>query len=143
MLFLLLILSFLSSHLKAYRSSPCGTSEPYGRGKVDAEEGAATHMARDFAAGFYNSPAWKSTRDEYKRSRGGLCEICYAAGIAKAGVIVHHKTELTPDNITDPEIALSWDNLQLVCRDCHAAIHERQRNRRYKLDELGRVVFLR
>lgn len=97
-------------------------------------------MAKEFASSFYNSPAWKSTREEYKRYRGGLCEICWAEGIAKAGAIVHHRTELTPENINDMSIALGWDNLQLVCRECHAKIHDR-RQRRYKVDELGRVLF--
>ena len=97
-------------------------------------------MAKDFAKDFYNSPAWKNTREEYKRSVGGLCELCWAEGTVKAGEIVHHKTELTPENITDENIALSWNNLQLVCRECHAKIHDR-RQRRYTLDELGRVIF--
>ena len=97
-------------------------------------------MAKEFAASFYNSPAWKQTRDNYKRYRGGLCEICWAEGIAKAGEIVHHKIPLTPDNITDINIALGFDNLQLVCRECHAKAHDR-RQRRYKVDELGRVIF--
>lgn len=95
---------------------------------------------KDFAKEFYNSKAWKDTRESYKRFRGGLCEICYAEGIVKAGEIVHHKTELTPQNIDNIDIALGFDNLQLVCRECHAHIHDR-RQRRYTLDELGRVIF--
>ena len=95
---------------------------------------------RTFAEQFYSSKVWKQTRDQYKRAQGGLCEICWANGIIKAGEIVHHKTELTPANINDVNIALGWDNLQLVCRECHAKYHDR-RQRRYKLDELGRVVF--
>ena len=95
---------------------------------------------KPFAEAFYNSPAWKQTREEYKRSVGGLCELCWSEGIVKAGAIVHHKTPLTPENINDINIALGWDNLQLVCRDCHAKIHDR-RQKRYKVDELGRVIF--
>ena len=94
---------------------------------------------KTFAEKFYKSQAWKNTRDQFMRSRGGLCELCWANGIAKAGEIVHHKVELTPDNINDVNIALGWDNLQLVCRECHAKYHDR-RQRRYKLDELGRVI---
>lgn len=97
-------------------------------------------MAKEFAASFYNSPAWKQTREAYKRSVGGLCEICWANGLVRAGEIVHHKIELTPDNINDINIALGFDNLQLVCRECHAKAHDR-RQRRYKVDELGRVIF--
>ena len=72
------------------------------------------------------------------RSVGGLCEDCMANGIIKAGEIVHHIVPLTPENISDPNIALSWNNLRLVCRDCHAKEHD-ARARRYKVDEMGRV----
>ena len=93
---------------------------------------------KEFAKDLYSSKAWQHTRDAYKRSVGGLCEVCWEKGIIKPGEIVHHKIHLTPENIKDPEIALSFDNLQLVCRDCHAQIHDR-RKRRYKVDEMGRV----
>lgn len=94
---------------------------------------------KPFAEKFYGSPAWKSTRNAYRKHKGGLCEICWSKGIIKAGEIVHHKIELTPDNIDDANIALNWGNLQLVCRECHAEIHDR-RQIRYKIDELGRVI---
>jgi hypothetical protein len=35
------------------------------------------------------------------------------------GYIVDHIEELTPANITDPNIALNHDNLQYLCLDCH------------------------
>ena len=95
-------------------------------------------MARDFAKDFYNSPAWKECRTAYRKQVGGLCEQCLARGIYTAGVIVHHKVHLTPETIQLPEIALSFDNLELLCRDCHAAQHERIR-KRWKVDDLGRV----
>lgn len=94
---------------------------------------------KEYAAAFYSSKAWKDTRDAYRRYRGGLCELCLAKGFYNAGEIVHHKKHLTPDNINDPAITLSFDNLLLVCRDCHAKIHDR-RQRRYKFDDLGRVI---
>ena len=78
---------------------------------------------KEYARGFYSSKAWKDTREAYKKYRGGLCETCLSKGIYKAGEIVH----------------LSFDNLLLVCRDCHAAEHDARR-RRYKIDELGRVI---
>lgn len=59
-------------------------------------------------------------------------------GIYKPGDTVHHKIHLTPDNINDPEITLNYDNLMLLCRDCHAAIHKPAK--RYKVDELGKVT---
>ena len=97
-------------------------------------------MAQDFAKQFYRSQAWEKCREGFIKYRHGLCERCLARGIYKPGVIVHHKVHLTPDNITDPTITLSFDNLQLLCRDCHAITHKPEK--RYKIDELGRVTTL-
>lgn len=94
---------------------------------------------RDFAKQFYKSPAWQNCREAYAKSVGGLCERCYAKGLIVPGEIVHHVTPLTPENIDDPDVALSWDNLELVCRDCHGDSH-RGFERRWKVDELGRVI---
>lgn len=95
---------------------------------------------KEYAKTFYSSKAWKDTRKAYTNYRRGLCEICLAKGVYKPGEIVHHKVHISPQNITDPTVTLNWDNLQLVCRDCHAKIHD-SRKRRYKLDDLGRVIF--
>lgn len=46
--------------------------------------------------------------------------------------------ELTPENIGDPAVSLAWDNLELLCRDCHGKAHGNER--RYKVDEMGRVT---
>lgn len=102
-------------------------------------------MAKPFAKRFYASKSWKQTRQAYKQSVGGLCERCLSKGIITPGKIVHHKTPLTPEGIQDPSICLGWDNLELVCRDCHAAIHEdldsyrRKNKKRYWIDQYGRV----
>ncbi len=93
---------------------------------------------QDFAKGFYKSQAWKDCRAAYVKSVGGLCEICLSKGLYRPGVIVHHIVHITPDNIKDPDVVLNWNNLQLVCRDCHALVHKP--GKRYKVDELGRVV---
>ena len=95
-------------------------------------------MAQDFAKDFYNSRAWKDIRKAYTKYRRGLCERCLAKGIYRPGEIVHHKTHLTPDNIMDPKISMSFGNLQLLCRDCHATVHKPEK--RYKVDELGRIT---
>lgn len=93
---------------------------------------------RDFAKGFYKSQAWKKCRAAYAKRVGGLCEVCLAKGIYTPGEIVHHKEHISPENITDERVLLDWSNLQLVCRDCHAELHRREK--RYRLDELGRVI---
>lgn len=80
-------------------------------------------MAQEFAREFYSSEAWNKCRTAYKKMRGGLCERCLAKGLIEPGEIVHHKVHITPDNIDDPRITLSFDNLELVCRTCHAEEH--------------------
>lgn len=94
---------------------------------------------KDYARRFYSSKAWKETRKAYAKSKGGLCERCLKKGLYVSGVIVHHKVYLTPENVNDPAVSLNWNNLELVCRDCHAQEHDGLK-RRYKVDELGRIT---
>jgi len=76
-------------------------------------------MAKDFAAEFYRSKAWKKTRAAIWQRDHGLCVRC-----ASPGALVHHKEYLTPRNIGIPHIALGEDNLETLCRECHAIEHE-------------------
>ena len=92
---------------------------------------------KPYAVKFYTSDAWENTRKAYSKSVGGLCEKCLGKGEIRAGVIVHHKTFLNPDNINDPNITLNWNNLQLLCRECHGNVHRGKK--RWKVDEMGRV----
>jgi 5-methylcytosine-specific restriction protein A len=80
-------------------------------------------MAREFSKAFYNSKAWQDCRDAYIKSVLGLCEDCRDRGQAKSGYILHHKIELTPDNINDTSITLNWDNLRYLCLDCHNRVN--------------------
>lgn len=91
-----------------------------------------------YAEQFYKSKAWQKTRASYSKSVGGLCEKCKAKGLIEAGVIVHHKIHISPETILIPEIALSFNNLELLCRKCHGEEHGNYK--RYKVDALGRVT---
>ena len=104
-----------------------------GRGKL-----LRLMIMKPWATSFYESKQWQDCRNSYAASVGNLCERCQKKGLVKPGEIVHHKTELTPANIKDPMIALNWNNLELVCRECHLELHGRG-GRRYKIDALGRV----
>lgn len=73
--------------------------------------------------GFYHSKAWRKCRDAYFRYKYGLCERC-----GGPGKIVHHKKYLTPVNVNDPDVSLNWDNLELLCQDCHNKEHHRGRS---------------
>lgn len=96
-------------------------------------------MAKDFAEAFYGSQRWKSTRKAYMKSVGGLCERCLKKGLYSPAVIIHHKVYLNKDSINNPEIALSWKNLEALCRRCHEDEHSGQ-NRRYIVEDDGSVI---
>lgn len=83
-------------------------------------------MAR--VQGFYNTTVWQNCRNAYVKSVGGLCERCYENGIIKHGEHVHHIIHLTPDNVSDPSISLSFGNLILLCRECHEAEHKDEKS---------------
>ncbi len=82
-----------------------------------------------------------SVREQYIDKRiqidGGLCEDCKR----EPGVEVHHKTHLTPNNIYDPHIAYGFDNLVLLCWECHRRRHRPKKDGtvagRYVLNEFG------
>lgn len=108
-------------------------------------------MARDFSRAFYHSRQWKAAQASYMRlpvvTRRGICpplmcERCYElTGQLVPAEIVHHKTFLSPENIGDPSVTLSHDNLMRVCRDCHARLHADDGYvPRVAFDEDGRVV---
>ena len=90
---------------------------------------------------FYQSKRWRTTKNAYIKYRRGLCERCLAKGIYTPGEIVHHKVHITDENILDASIALNFDNLYLVCRNCHAELHSNKEGSRYTLDENGSVIF--
>ena len=95
-------------------------------------------MSKPFAKAFYNSPAWKKCRASYVKKEP-LCEVCLKKGVYTPVEIVHHIIELTPDNISNPDIALSHENLQSVCRECHLEAHNKGEGR-YWIGEDGSVV---
>lgn len=73
---------------------------------------------KPWAEWFYKSKAWQECRDAFFKSKFGICERC-----GDPGVIVHHKVHLTPGNIIDPNVTLNWENLELLCQDCHNKEH--------------------
>ena len=94
---------------------------------------------KEYAEQFYSSSAWQKCRKLYRKSVGGLCQECLKHGRIEAGVIVHHKIHITPDNINCPEVTLNFENMELLCRKCHGEKHGAV-TKRYTVDPLGRVM---
>ena len=90
---------------------------------------------------FYKSREWQTCRDNYYRYRRGLCERCLAKGIVSVGEEVHHKVRLTLDNINDENISVNFNNLELLCRNCHIDEHrdDRRSEKRYSVNADGSV----
>jgi len=95
-------------------------------------------MAKEYSKAFYNSKPWKTTRQAYYKSQFGICEICGGVGEE-----VHHIIPITPFNINDPSVTLSWDNLQLLCRSCHEIAHTgtKPTAEGITFDSFGQVVY--
>jgi len=99
-------------------------------------------MSKDQQSAFYKTKAWKKCREAYLRYKGGLCERCLASGLVTPAEIVHHRIHINPTNVKDPKVLLDWENLQCVCRDCHAALHPemyQKTARRFTIDKNGHV----
>ena len=106
-------------------------------------------VAQDWAVAFYHSPAWLHNRKAYMETPidtpfgivpPGACERCYANGELKPAKVVHHITHLSPENIDDPHITLSFDNFQRLCQDCHAVVHSGQEPTRARFDSNGNLI---
>ena len=96
-------------------------------------------MARKFAKKFYDSKEWKACREAFRAFKMGICERCGSA----EGTEVHHKRELNEININDVNVTMGFDNLELLCRRCHALHHNRGRKVTREdvcFDENGNVV---
>lgn len=92
-------------------------------------------MAKEFSERIYKSKRWQRLRKLYFELVYGLCERC--GGVGK---ILHHKIELTPENINDIEIVYGFDNLELLCTTCHNQEHHREDREDYYINELGELI---
>lgn len=96
-------------------------------------------MAKEWAKPFYNSALWKDNiRPEILMKAKYICQNPGCYNIATE---VHHKIELTPDNINDPNIAVNANNLMALCSDCHKAITKAQHNKSKAACILPEVIF--
>lgn len=78
---------------------------------------------------FYRSKEWNDFRFVVinKRLVNGqtICEHCGKPIVRLYDVILHHKQELTLDNVNDANISLNDKNIMIVHHNCHNEIHSR------------------
>ena len=103
-------------------------------------------MAKSFSYRFYHSRDWEQARELALQRDAYLCQHCLKAGVTTPATMVHHIIELTPANITDPNIATDPRNLVSLCDLCHKKVHgwARQGSTRQGLsfDEDGNLISL-
>jgi 5-methylcytosine-specific restriction protein A len=73
----------------------------------------------------YQSKEWRELRDTYIKMHP-LCEECIKKNIVTPAVDVHHlKTPFSKGTI-NYTLLLDMNNLESVCKVCHAEIHNKQ-----------------
>ena len=78
---------------------------------------------RKAAKAFYKRKDWRTTRAAFIATHP-LCAECDRNGLIVAAVDVHHII----DRVVDPSKTFDWDNLESLCKSCHATITaERQK----------------
>ena len=75
---------------------------------------------------FYNTREWHELRERKRRAEHFECERCRARGIHSQAYTVHHRKYLR----RFPELAMSYDNLELLCEQCHYE-EPRVKNRKF------------
>jgi 5-methylcytosine-specific restriction endonuclease McrA len=83
----------------------------------------------------YKTVRWQKLRKLYFEMVLGVCERC-----GGTGKILHHKIEISESNLNNYEIVWGFDNLELVCLECHNKIHRKGDRKDYRVNEMGELV---
>lgn len=76
----------------------------------------------------YNTTAWKKLRESYIKNHP-LCEECLDKGKVTAAEDVHHITSPFSNGEINYHLLLDSNNLKSLCKECHAAIHNKQQGK--------------
>jgi len=70
---------------------------------------------------FYNNSLWLEVRADVLEEQHNECQRCKAKGIYSKAITVHHIKYLR----LHPELALTKENLESICEQCHYDEHHR------------------
>lgn len=73
---------------------------------------------------FYGSWEWRSLAARARTLQHNECQRCKARGLYVPCDIVHHKKYVKEF----PELALTLENLECLCKDCHELEHMNERS---------------
>lgn len=80
------------------------------------------HIKRDDMIPFYKSRPWRSLRKQALERDNYECQVCKRYGRYRLARNVHHLKEVK----VRPDLALTLDNLESVCIQCHNEIHDKR-----------------
>ena len=74
----------------------------------------------------YQDVRWQRLRVAYLADHP-LCEECLEHGVTREAVDVHHVVSfMSAEGVERIELALNYDNLRALCKECHQAEHNRR-----------------
>lgn len=73
----------------------------------------------------YQNKNWRKMRDTYLKEHP-ICEECLKKGKVTPAEDVHHKKSPFRGGEVNYNLLLDYHNLESVCKECHAAIHNAQ-----------------
>lgn len=73
----------------------------------------------------YNTTAWRKLRETYLK-QNPLCEECLNLGRVTAASSVHHIKSPFLNGSVNQALFLDFDNLESICHDCHAELHNKE-----------------
>lgn len=116
----------ICNHPGCRRAIPSGESycAQHASLHVDTAQRKQYDAARPAAHRFYHTARWQKIRHAYI-IRHPLCCKCYERGVIRQAEVVDHIIE-----ISDGGSMTSSDNLQSLCRYCHAKKTQAERKRR-------------
>ena len=77
--------------------------------------------------GFYRTYAWKKKRMQILARDRHACQECRKHGRYTEAVLVHHIKHLQDE----PALALTDDNLESLCKECHEKLHPERNRHKY------------
>lgn len=73
----------------------------------------------------YQNTKWRKMRDTYMHEHP-LCEECLKQGKVTPAEDIHHKRSPFQKGEVNWNLLLDYNNLEAVCKTCHATIHNNQ-----------------
>ena len=103
-----------------------------------AEAGADEPFIFPGSRGFLHELDMEEVQESLRKIEGDAVRALFEARSKDRPLEVHHKIQLTPENVKNPDIALGWNNLELLCKTCHEQEKER-RAKRWRIGKDGKV----